>query len=516
MAWRGRLWVVALAAILVLAATCRAWRLGHLELGHWDEGAYTVFARWIAAGSWSGGVPPYDPRYAPPLFPVAVGASFAVFGVSAPSAIAVSVVFGVAGVWALFLLIRSVWGTGAGLAGAALLAACAYHVIYSRMALTEAAFVFLLLLALWSYVRAVRLGRLRAYALAGAITGLCQNTKYHGLSVLVLTGLYVGVLWSVGRFQGGPSRLAGRPIRGMLVAAGITLAAYAPWAILVQAHAGYGWILSHTRTFAAFGQTPPRVLFQYARMFMTPSVLLLSLVGVLTALSARRPQGGLVLLVLGAFVVAPTAYTGYPRLLLPAAVLACGLGGVAIAWLAGLLDRDQSRRMGALRAAVAVLLSVAVSLDGLRRSAPVLTAPAAAYAPAAAAVDALPPDVPVYADVQRCMDFYLDREVTLVREGEALRQMFLPAASDRYLVTDVRVLRPRDGREAMLDYLDALDAAGLQVTALRNPLADVTLLNTLSLEDLGRVARDRESLPARRALWIAIYRIPAGWAPLSD
>jgi hypothetical protein len=597
--------MLVLALIVALAATVRLWRLTHLELSHWDEGAYTLGAEWLASGGQAGKA--MSPYYAPPLFPVAVAGSFLVFGVSAPMAVLVSALFGAAGVAAQYALVRRVWGPAAGLAAALLLATCDYHIIYSRMALTDSTFSFFVLVALAASVRALATGTRRAWAVVGVTAGLAQNTKYHGLAVLAVVTVY-SALAGIARHRrrsAGPSPAAGengvRPQRkdvkgsapvfagggkafghsvsggsarrwpGLLLAWAVAGALCLPWAALIQSRLGLGAFIAHLRSFSGFGLTSVETLAAYALRFTAPTVLVLAGVGVLVALlrpvaeplgqtPTKRRQGvsphgsatGLVLLALAAFALAPTMYQGYPRLLLPAIALACGFGGVGLAWLFGMVqrgaggqvetvsregnsslfrerrrkrgqspnvdERRKERQSRAFRTAGLVLLVGFVGFDGLRRSLPTVLRSPAGYAEAAATLNALPPDARLSVCAQYCLDFYLTRPVTRLSTDDEAEAFLAPQPVERYLAVDLRALRHRRGD--FLPYLAALDQQGRFVRTVWNPLPDAVLLDTLSRAEVDVLGPERDraafrplSTLGRRALEIVIYRIPAGWGP---
>ena len=126
----------------------RLWGLKRLGLIHFDEGIYAI------AGLWSvspGGLAAIDPTliaYAPPGFPILVGLSYLLFGVSDLAAILVSVLTGTLTIPATAWLARRTFGAGAGAFAAALVALSGFHVAYSRMALTDASFLLFWVLGL--------------------------------------------------------------------------------------------------------------------------------------------------------------------------------------------------------------------------------------------------------------------------------------------------------------------------------------------------------------------------------
>jgi 4-amino-4-deoxy-L-arabinose transferase-like glycosyltransferase len=96
--------------LTILGAALRFKSLGHLGLSHFDEGIYALAGAWVIA---PGGLTALDPMvipYAPPGFPILVGLSYGIFGISDGSAIVVSILSGVATIPILAWLARRTFG----------------------------------------------------------------------------------------------------------------------------------------------------------------------------------------------------------------------------------------------------------------------------------------------------------------------------------------------------------------------------------------------------------------------
>jgi 4-amino-4-deoxy-L-arabinose transferase-like glycosyltransferase len=87
---------------------------------------------------------------------------------------------GVATVWLTYKLGVEIAGHRVALVAAALLAVAPMHVRESHYILTDVPMTALATLALWFAVRAARLATVRAYAWAGAVSGLAAAAKYTG------------------------------------------------------------------------------------------------------------------------------------------------------------------------------------------------------------------------------------------------------------------------------------------------------------------------------------------------
>ena len=118
------------------------------SLTHFDEGIYAFSGLWIVS---KGGVLDLDPAviaYAPPGFPILVGLSYGVFGVSDYAAIVVATLAGTATIPVVGWLGRRTFGPGAGAAAATFAALAMAHVAFSRKALTDAPFLLAWLVAI--------------------------------------------------------------------------------------------------------------------------------------------------------------------------------------------------------------------------------------------------------------------------------------------------------------------------------------------------------------------------------
>src|SRR5262249_9638070 len=123
----SREWLV-ISALTVAGAILRAWAFPRLSLSHFDEGVYAFAGLWSLSRH---GLLDLDPgviAYAPPGFPILVGLSYLVFGVSDYAAIAVSVVAGIVTIPVVGWLGQRTFGPGAGAAAAAFAALAIVHV----------------------------------------------------------------------------------------------------------------------------------------------------------------------------------------------------------------------------------------------------------------------------------------------------------------------------------------------------------------------------------------------------
>ena len=163
---------VALGGILLFALILRLYNLDGFPPGLWfDEADNIDRARFIAED------PSRTPVYVPSnnlpsffLLPIALIIKFA--GISITTARLVAVAFGVAGVAAMFLMVRHMSGTAMGLVAAFLTAVMRWDINWSRIGMHGITAPFFAALTAWLTYRAIDKGRALDFALAGASLGL--------------------------------------------------------------------------------------------------------------------------------------------------------------------------------------------------------------------------------------------------------------------------------------------------------------------------------------------------------
>ena len=219
--------------LTLLAALPRFWGLTAAGLTHFDEGAYAMSARAIAAGELPGGLYPLQHFLSPPLFFGIGGGLMSWLGSSDQVMLWLSALFGTLTVPLVYWVGRRWNGRAAGVAAALLRAMSAFHVEYSRLGLTDAAFLFFFLLALFLYSLMEERRSMVHAVLAGLAVGLAWNTKYHGW--LAATISFLALLPWIRR--GGWTRfMAG--VRRWAVSVLVAGSLYLPWALWVMSQPG--------------------------------------------------------------------------------------------------------------------------------------------------------------------------------------------------------------------------------------------------------------------------------------
>lgn len=362
------------AGLVATGALLRFWNLGGLGLTHFDEGSYTMAGRWLATLGKEGAA--IQAGHSPALFPSLVGLFFAVFGCRDIVAIAVSAAAGSLTVGLVYWLGRLWLGKSEGVLAALFLAGCEYHLMFSRMALTDATFTLLFWAALGALWKAVESGR-RSWAWAGGLlTGLCWNTKYHGFFPLLIMA---GWLLLSGWGRGGLGKRFKESHWGR--AALIAVIVYLPWVILVEATIGYGPILrgqlSHAWDLAPFSRTTPAGLAFYLAAWMSLPLLAASLLGMAWAWRERRSGQGFLVWTTLCFAASTFLYMSFPRLALPLVPGLCLLAGLGVVRLSRIVPSHWQKP-------VLALIAMAVIAAGLGRSGPLLQKRTDVYRRAAA------------------------------------------------------------------------------------------------------------------------------------
>src|SRR5215472_265543 len=170
---------LARAAILILAAALRLWRL---DQNGFDDEYYAAAVRSMAAGWHAFLYNAFDPAGfvsvdKPPVALWIQALAVGLFGFHGITVLLPQVVEGVAAVALLDHLVRRRFGTGAGLLAALFLAVTPVSVATDRSNNTESCLVLVLLLAAWALLAAAERGSRWLLCLAASLIGLGFNVK---------------------------------------------------------------------------------------------------------------------------------------------------------------------------------------------------------------------------------------------------------------------------------------------------------------------------------------------------
>jgi hypothetical protein len=216
-----------LAAIMVLAVFLRFWQLTAIGFNS-DEAVYTGSAASIAGNHTLSTMFPVF-RAHPLLFQSLLSVVLRVHDTDW-TARGFAAAVGVATVGVTYLLGRRLYGTGAGLIAALLIAVMPYHVVVSRQVLLDGLMTLCATAALYCVVRYVEAGRLSWLLAGGSMMGAAVLSKE--TSIVLLGGLYAFFILT-------PS--ARLRVRHLLLTLVLLAAEIAVWPVMIR-------LSGHSRT----------------------------------------------------------------------------------------------------------------------------------------------------------------------------------------------------------------------------------------------------------------------------
>ena len=256
--------IALVSGFFVLGLLLRCWHLDRESVEHFDEGIY-------ASVLWHDGMAgsPYPARefYAPPMLSGMIDFFHVVPGVSRFAPFLPSLLFGSLSIIVFWRLARAWFGVAAGIFTASVVSMSDFHIIYSRMALTDVTCLFWLAASVYLGTVAVANSSFRTAVFSGVACGLAWWTKYTGwLPLAILTS--GTTLWWVWRGKKVISAIRVLSILATIIVS--AFATFAPWLWRLQAvggyaavtrnHAGYARSLSWARSMrgqAILGSTLP-------------------------------------------------------------------------------------------------------------------------------------------------------------------------------------------------------------------------------------------------------------------
>ncbi len=221
---------VAQAAVLLLAAALRVWRL---DQNGWGNEYYTASVRSMA-GSWHAFLyASFDPAGfvsvdKPPVALWLQVASVKLLGFHEWAVVLPQVLAGVATVWVVSHLVRRRFGEPAGVLSALFMALTPVSVAVDRSTNTESCLALVLVVAAWALSRATEDGRRALLLVSAALIGLGFNIKM--LAAFVVLPTFAVVYW------------LGAPVRARRRLADLVLAGVVLTAVSVS------WVLAYDLT----------------------------------------------------------------------------------------------------------------------------------------------------------------------------------------------------------------------------------------------------------------------------
>jgi hypothetical protein len=376
-----------MTSVVLLAAGVRLWGFGTTGIDHFDAGGYALSALAFPRGDVPGALYPLQHFLSPPFFFTTSGLLMVALQTTSDKVlVGLSTFLGILTIPLIYLMSRRPFGRPAATAAAILLALSDFHILYSRAALTDVAFLFWFLLAIWLYSEADARESMMLAIAAGLATGFAWNTKYHGwlAGVVAFAALLPHLLEKrPRRFFHGFARL--------VVAAVVASATYVPWFLyilrqpggyerLALEHASYlrplwaplhvifhsqsqlyldGWIGRLAPAIALVvvvlvsnrRSSGLRILKRWLPAMLLGGIILgevilsalLALAAIGLVLRQGDPRRWVSLSFLVTFTVLTPLYVAFVRLLLPWAAAVFLLAGVAIANIDELLDPERMK-----------------------------------------------------------------------------------------------------------------------------------------------------------------------------
>ena len=243
--WRSLLIIV---FATIVSFPLRVWPFGQLGFNQFDEGIYAMTAGWIFNPRGIASIDPSLIPYAPPGFPILVGTSFFFLGISDQAALLVSALVGSLTVPVVAWISNQIFGHRAAVVSAWCVCFSGPHIAFSRMALTDASFLFVWSIGFALSIRFLEKPRFWTAFGMGFSVGLAQQFKYNGwlLGGAVIASTIVGIAGC--KEEREPKRWLQLGCWGGF-AVGVAWIVVYPWYQFVENHGGYGDLLRHQRSY---------------------------------------------------------------------------------------------------------------------------------------------------------------------------------------------------------------------------------------------------------------------------
>lgn len=218
---------------LVMAFWLRAAHTEQLAVEHFDEGIYS-------SGTWYDGIfgAPYPARhlYAPPLLPTMIDSLAAVPSLNDQAPFIPAIVLGFLTVVAVWWVARSFFGQAAGLFVVFVAAFSDFHILFSRMALTDAPVLFWICLSVGLAVTAIARQSFKLMVVAGIVCGIAWWTKYSGWLPVAIVVSGSAFWWLLE----GRKQISAVTMLKLWAAMAITaFVVWSPWLWMLQDRGGY-------------------------------------------------------------------------------------------------------------------------------------------------------------------------------------------------------------------------------------------------------------------------------------
>lgn len=237
------------AAIFLTGLLLRLLATDRLAVEHFDEGVYTstLWYDYQTGEPW-----PARHLYAPPLLSWLMRMADMVPGLHARAAFVPGILTGALTTLVLWFMVREWFGKSAGLFAACLVAFSDFHIMSSRMALTDVPVLFLICLSVSCGTRGIARQSLRSMVWAGLTCGLAWWTKYTGWLPLAIVGSGSSLWWI---WRGRRELSLIRLLSLQLAMLSVSVIVWLPWWWRLQDLGGYAAVAANHRGYLGTAAT---------------------------------------------------------------------------------------------------------------------------------------------------------------------------------------------------------------------------------------------------------------------
>ncbi len=233
-----------LALVVMAIALGAVLRISHTErlaVEHFDEGVYSSSLWYDAAAG-----EPYPMRhlYAPPLLPSLISVIATIPGLQSVAPFAPSLLFGCLTVGVMWWMARAWFGMNGGLVIVFVLACSDFHILFSRMAMTDVPALFWICSAVAAASHGLESRRIRTMVLAGLFTGCAWWTKYTGWLALAIVVSGSGFWWLL---KGRKDMPFFTLLKLLLIMIAVAAVCWLPLLGMLQEHGGYEAVAENHR-----------------------------------------------------------------------------------------------------------------------------------------------------------------------------------------------------------------------------------------------------------------------------
>ena len=224
---------------LLLGVAFRGLHSDQLAIEHFDEGVYASSA-WY--DSEAGQPWPMRHLYAPPLLPKTIQILSAIPGLSSVAPFLPSMFLGSLTILSLWWLGRCMFGQSAGLLLVYVVGLSDFHILFSRMAMTDVPVLFWISLAVGIGMQGIQSRSVRTMALAGLCAGVAWWTKYTGWLALAILLSGTGFWWIL---AGRREISAGQLVKLLGSTAAVAILVWWPWYVMLNDVGGYAAVAAN-------------------------------------------------------------------------------------------------------------------------------------------------------------------------------------------------------------------------------------------------------------------------------